>query len=100
MDLVILLVLIGLVVFFHKKFSSVIYFIAIADILLRIITFIKDKITGGQIHDFINKYVPADIPTILSKYSTGLLHDILIWLYVVAFAIFEFYMIRQFFRKK
>lgn len=100
MDLVILLVLLGVVIFFFRRFSSFIYFIAITDIFLRIVTFIKLELTTGEIFAFLNKYIPANIPAILGNYSSGLLYTILVWLYVIAFIIFEGYIIRTFFRKK
>lgn len=100
MDLLILLVLIGIVVFIFKKFSSLIYFIAIIDIFLRIVTFIKLQITNYEIYSFLNQYVPTSIPGILSKYSTGLLNTVLMWLYVATMVIFEYYIIRTFIRKK
>ena len=100
MDLIILLVLLGLVIFFFKRFSSFIYFIAITDIFLRIVTFIKIELTSGDIYAILNKYIPANILAILGNYSSGLLYTILVWLYVIAFIIFECYIIRTFFRKK
>ena len=100
MDLVILLILMGIVIFFFKRFSNFIYFIAITDILLRIITFVKEELTTGEIYAFINKYIPSNIPAIIGNYSSGLLYTILVWLYVIAFIIFEFYVLRTFFRKK
>lgn len=100
MDLVILLVLLGVVIFFFRRFSSFIYFIAITDIFLRIVTFIKLELTTGEIFALLNKYIPANIPAILGNYSSGLLYTILVWLYVIAFIIFEGYIIRTFFRKK
>lgn len=100
MDLVILLVLIGIVVFIFKKFSSFIYFIAVIDIFLRIITFIKLQISNSEIYSFLNRYIPTSIPGILNTYSSGILNTILIWLYVIGMIIFEFYIIRTFFKKK
>ncbi|MBE6144147.1 MAG: hypothetical protein E7169_01040 [Firmicutes bacterium] len=100
MDLVILVVLIGIVVFIFKKFSSFIYFIAIVDILLRILTFIKTQISNYEIYSFLNKYVPTSIPGILNNYSSGILNTLLIWLYVIAMIIFEYYLIRTFIKKK
>lgn len=100
MDLVILLVLIGIVVFIFKKFSSFIYFVAIVDIFLRILTFIKLQISNYEIYNLLNKYVPTSIPGILNSYSTGLLNTILIWLYVIGMGIFEFYIIKTFIKKK
>ena len=100
MDLIILIFLIGIVIFFFRRFSSFIYFIAIADIFFRIVTFIKVELTTGDIYAIINKYIPASIPALLDNYSSGLLYTILVWLYVVAMIIFESYIIRTFFRKK
>ena len=100
MDLVILLVLIGIVVFIFKKFSSFIYFIAVIDIFLRIMTFIKLQISNSEIYSFLNRYIPTSIPGILNTYSSGILNTILIWLYVIGMIIFEFYIIRTFFKKK
>ena len=59
MDLVVFLVLCGLVVFFFKRFSSFIYFIAMTDIFLRIITFIKVEITKGDVYAILDKYIPS-----------------------------------------
>lgn len=100
MDLVVLLVLIGIVVFIFKRFSSFIYFIAIIDILLRILTFIKLQIMSSELYVFLNKYIPTSIPGILNAYSSGILNTILIWLYVIAMIIFEFYIIKTFLHKK
>ena len=100
MDLVILVVLMGIVVFIFKRFSSFIYFIAIIDILLRILTLIKTQIANYEIYSFLNKYVPTSIPGILNNYSSGILNTLLIWLYVIAMIIFEYYLIRTFIKKK
>lgn len=100
MDLVVLLVLMGLVIFFFKRFSSFIYFIGFIDILLRIMDFIKGELLRREIYTFIDKYVPKSIPTIIGNYSSGLLYTILLWLYVAAMIAFEFYIIKIFFRRK
>lgn len=100
MDLIILLFLIFVVLFFFRRFSSFIYFIGIVDIFLRIVTFIKIQLTSGEIFNFINKYIPESIPNILANYSSGLLYTILLWFYVGFMIIFEFYVIRTFIRRK
>ncbi len=100
MDLIILVILIGIVVFFFKTFSSFIYFLAIVDIFLRIITFFKLQLANYEIYAILNKYIPTSIPGILNAYSTGILNTVLIWLYVIAMIIFESYIIKTFFRKK
>ena len=43
-DLIVFIVLLILVVMFFKRFSSFVFFVAIFDILLRILTFIKNNI--------------------------------------------------------
>lgn len=100
MDLVIFLILLGVVVFFFRKFSSFIYSIAIIDILLRIVTYVKLEVTKGEVFAFLDKYIPDNIPIILAKYADGLLLNVLMWSYVAVFVIFEFYVIRTFIRKK
>ena len=42
-DLIVLIVLILLVIMFFRQFSSFVYFIAITDIFLRILTYIGTK---------------------------------------------------------
>ena len=86
MDLIVILILMVLVLFFFRKFSSFIYF--------------KVELTTGVIYDFINQYVPANIEAVLANYSSGLLYTILLWAYVLAMIIFEFYIIRIFFRRR
>ena len=100
MDLVVLIVLMGVVIFFFKKIRHFIYFIAIVDIFLRIVTFIKSQITNYQIYAFLHKYFPTSSPGILNNYSSGILNTGLIWLYVIGMIMFEFYIIKAFFRKK
>lgn len=100
MDLVILIVLLALVVLFFKRFSSFIYFLAITDIFLRIMTFINGQLATFGIYLHLNRYIPASIPSLLNAYSSGILYTVLMWLYVIAIIIFESYIIRTFFRKK
>lgn len=102
MDLAILIILIALVIFFFKRFSSFVYFIAIADMLLRILTFIKYQTAASvpELYALINKYIPENIPAIIGKYTNGIIETIILWLYVIIFCIFLFYTIRIFFKKK
>lgn len=102
MDLAILIILIALVIFFFKRFSSFVYFIAIADMLLRILTFIKYQTASSvpELYALINKYIPENMPAIIGKYTNGIIETIILWLYVIIFCIFLFYTIRIFFKKK
>lgn len=99
-DLIVLIVLIAFIIFFFKDFSCFVYFIALFDILLRIFTFIKLNIPLKDIAAVINNYIPESIPALLAKYISGLPYTIIVWAYVIIFIIFEFYIIRTFWKKK
>ena len=100
MDLAIFLILMALVIFFFKRFSSFIYFIAIVDIFLRILTFIKNNVNVPELYALINKYIPENVPSIIGRYTNGIIYTVLVWIYVIIFCIFLFYVTRTFFRKK
>lgn len=100
MDLVIFIVLLAVVIFFFKRFSSFIYFVAIVDIFLRILTFIKLNVNVPELYALINNYIPENIPAIIDKYTNGIVYTVIVWIYVIIFCIFLFYVTRTFFRKK
>lgn len=100
MDLVILVVLIAIVVFFFKQFSSFVYFIVICDIFLRLMHGIASLLGIVEFTAFVNKYIPTSIPGIINTYSTGIFNTLLILGYIILIAIFEFYTIRIFFKKR
>lgn len=101
MDLAIFLILLALVIFFFKRFSSFVYFVAITDIFLRILTFIKNN-SVPELHNLIDKYIPENIPDIIDNYikPDNIVFKIIVWLYVIVIGIFLFYSIRIFFKKK
>lgn len=100
MDLVILVVLIGVVIFFFKQFSSFVYFMVIVDIFLRLLHTIAINLGIAELTSFVGKYIPTSIPAIIDAYSSGIFNTLLIWGYIILYAIFEFYTIRIFFKKK
>ena len=99
-DVVLLIVLMVIVIMFFKRFSSFVFFMAIVDILLRILTFIKNNIGLPDVSSLIGKYVPASIPAIIDKYSTGIVNTILQWAFVVIMCFFLSYIIKIFIHKK
>jgi len=99
MDAIIFIVLLIIVIFFFKKFYNTVFFVAIFDIFLRILSFIKNN-TFKEIKQFIGKYFPENIPHIISKYAKGNLYTILVWIYVVIMAVFLYYTIKIFIKKK
>jgi hypothetical protein len=101
-DLVILIVGIVLVFMFFKRFSSFVFFIAIVDIFLRILTFIKDNIGLGDVSKLIGKYLPESIIDIIDTYTHTIpsLCIILKWAFVGIMCVFLFYIIKIFIKKK
>lgn len=98
-DLVVLAVILVIVIFFFKKFSSFVYSVAIIDIFLRILTFLKYN-TVPELKSLIGKYFPESISAIIGKYSNGMFYTILMWAYVIIFAIFLGYITIYFIKKK
>lgn len=99
-DLIVLVVLLAIVIIFFKKISSVIYFIVIIDIFLRILTFIKLNIPLKDMAAVIDTYIPSSIPLLVGRYISGIPYTVFSWLYLVVFIIFESYIIRTFWKKK
>ena len=73
-------------------FNIVVFYII--SIFFRILTFIKNNLGVGEISSFISKYFPESIPSIIYKYTDGVVSTILIWIYVLMFAMFLFYTVR------
>lgn len=101
-DLIILIVLIVVVIMFFKKFSSFVFFMAIIDIFLRILTFIKNNIGLPDVSALIDKYLPENIFDIINKYTgtIPLLNAILRWAFVIIMIIFLSYIVKIFLNKK
>lgn len=99
-DVVLLIVLIVAGVCYFRRLDSSVYFIASVDIFFRILTFIRDNLKIEEISNFISKYFPESIPSIIYKYTDGVLSDILMWIYVIMFAIFLFYTLRILWKKR
>ena len=99
-DVVVLVVLIVIVIMFFKRFSSFVFFMAIVDILLRILTFIKNNIGLPDLAAVIDNYIPESILAIVSNYTDGILYTIIAWAYIVIMAIFLFYNTKFFIKKK
>lgn len=101
-DLIVLIVLLILVVMFFKRFSSFVFFMAIVDIFLRILTFIKNNIGLGDVRNIIGKYLPESVFDIINKYTYSIptLNIVLKWAFVVIMGVFLFYITKIFLKKK
>jgi len=98
-DVVVVLVLLAFVIFFFRRFSSFVYAVAIIDIFLRILTFIKYN-SVPELKSLISKYFPESIPSIIANYSDGIFYTIIMWAYVVIFIIFLGYITKYFIKKR
>ena len=94
MDIVIIFIILLIVALVFKRVSNVIIFFGLIDIFLRIIDYIG-KHTSSDINNFINKIFPDSIPAIINKYSTGVLEDVLMWVYVGLMILFLYYVFRM-----
>ena len=65
-----LVIIIGLIVvlMLFKRFSSFVFFMAIIDIFLRILAFIKHNIGLDDVASIIGKYLPESIFDIIDKF--------------------------------
>lgn len=96
--IIIILVIIILVLLFKRTFSSVIYSIAIVDIFLRLVDFLRLNI-GGQI-SLLFKGIPSSLNAVISSYTGGLVETLLLWAIFIVYVLFEYYIIRTFLRKR
>lgn len=88
-----------LVIVFFKDFHAFVYFVVAADIFLRLVTYFKANIIKDTAFVFLNS-IPNDVPTIIRSLDLGMFDEILIFIYVVIYMIFEGFLIRNFIRKK
>ena len=95
-DLIILIILLVAVIVVFRRFSSFVYAMAIVDIFLRIMYFLRIKVPLRELENIF----PANIGEILDKYTDGLLLDILLWVYVFIYACFLVYITNYFINKK
>ena len=101
-DLVILIIGIILVVMFFKRFSSFIFFLAIVEITLRILAFVKNNIGLGDVSNLIGKYLPENIFEIIDNYTSSIsvLCTILKWVFVFFMTTFLVYITKIFLKRK
>ena len=99
-DVVLLVILIVAGICFFRKFDATVYFIAVVDIFFRILDFIANNIGVEEISKFIKEYFPSSIPGVITKYTDGILTNILLWIYVILFVAFLFYTVKILWKKR
>ncbi|MBR4262459.1 MAG: hypothetical protein IKQ35_03760 [Bacilli bacterium] len=99
-DLIVIIVLLALVIFYFRRFSNFVYAFAIIDIFLRILNFIENNVKVPELQKLISKYFPDSIEALIYHYTDGILTTILLWVYVVIFAIFLGYVFKIFIKRR
>lgn len=99
-DLILLIVIIVAVVMYFRNFSSFVFIVAITDILLRVLAFIRSNIGLPDLKAFLEKYFPDSIFSIIDKYTHGDISIILKWLFVIIMIFFLYYVIKVWLKKK
>lgn len=101
-DLILLVILILIIIMFFKRFSSFVFLMAIIEIFLKILAFIKNNIGLKDVAAVINKYLPESILDIIDKYTGnwGIINAILRWSFIIIMMIFLSYIIKIFLNKK
>lgn len=99
-DVAIIIVILLVVMFFFRKFSSFVYSVAIIDIFLRLLTFLKNNLAVADIELFISKYFPENLEAIINKYTSDVLNTILMWILAVIYMVFLYYITVYFIHKR
>ena len=100
MDLIIILILVAVVIMVHKDVKFLVYLLGILEIFFRLIHYIGDNLTIVKINPFINKYIPVSIFKVFSKYTTGIVYDVISWILVIGFGVLLYYLVEYLIRKK
>ena len=95
LDLIIIIAVIVIACFFLRGFKRIVYFICAFDILLRVLNAIASFYGKylGNFASFVAKYIPASLPNVIDHYTNGTLTLILMCIYIILFAIFEYYIL-------
>jgi len=99
-DLIVIVVLLLIVIFCFRRFSSFVYSYAIIDIFLRLLHFIEINVPVKELQLLKNKYFPNSIENIITGYTSGIIETILLWVNAVMYAIFLGYIVKIFIHKK
>ena len=99
-DAVVVIALIIVAFCWFRKFSKTVYAVAIIDIFLRLLSYISSNLGVPGFSDWVKSIFPESIPGLLDNYMSGIFLTIFVWIYVFLMAMFLFYVVRTFIRKK
>ena len=99
-DLIVLAVFIIFVVIYSKRLQTYIFGFGMIDIIFRILNIIKGYIPNKKTIALINSYIPPSVPDVINKYTDGMISMVLTFVYVIIMAIFLFFIIKLFIKRK
>ncbi len=99
-DVILLVAIILLVIFCFRRFSSFVYIVAILDITLRILNFIRINVPVPELQALLKSYFPASIPHVIDKYTSGIVTTVIMWGFVIIYSIFLSYVFKTFLKKR
>lgn len=99
-DLVVLIALFVFVIVYSKRFQTYIFGFGMIDILFRVLNIINSYIPINEIKTFVNTYIPSSVPAVINNYTKDVINTVLIFAYVVIMAIFLYYVVRIFIKRK
>jgi len=101
-DLIVFVILIILVIYFFRRFSSFVYLVCAVDILFRLLHFLGDNLKLEDVNALIDKYIPTDVVGMISNYfgTSGILYTIILWAMFILYCILLFFIFKILFRRK
>ncbi len=101
-DLIVFVILIILVIYFFRRFSSFVYLVCSVDLLFRLLHFLGDNLKVPELQSLIDKYIPTDVVGMISNYfgTSGILYYIILWAMFILYCILLFYIIRILIKRK
>lgn len=98
-DLIVVILLLLISIFYFKKFSKFVYFVGLLELFFRLASFLKANLAIKELDKILN-YIPASIFALLAKYTKGILFSILAWACFIILVIFFYYILKIFLKRK
>lgn len=98
-QLIILVLALAAIIFFFKNFNACVYFIVMADVFFRIVTYLKVNVLRADAFSFLG-VIPESVPDIIKSFDLGAANEILIALYVMVYIVFEILLVSLFVNKR
>jgi len=100
LDLIIIIALIIIVLAFFRDFKTFLYLLGIVEVSLRLLRFVAANIGISSISGFIYDNFPANLFSVIDKYSSGIINIILNWVLAACFFMWLVCLVKYFFKKR